>query len=198
MIRRWTFHTLSVLSMALLVACAVCWARSVGLTDSLTYRGNGRTVHRIMTVPHGVAYQSFPVPGGILEQVVSRVPVGWSTRSMQWGKNSYQLTAGGFAVHVTEINQPPNLDNTGLGFGWTRRAGERSVAVPLWLLVTAFSILPVMWIGRLRRDRARRLTGRCLKCGYDLRATPGRCPECGQVTGGDFHPAVQPVESADQ
>src|SRR4051812_4377848 len=50
-----------------------------------------------------------------------------------------------------------------------------SIAVPL--LITP--ILPGVWLIRALIVRQRRGHGRCRKCGYDLRATPHRCPECG-------------------
>ena len=46
-----------------------------------------------------------------------------------------------------------------------------TIALPAVLLVRQ----AMMW-QRARNDRQ---NGRCLACGYDLRATPDRCPECG-------------------
>jgi hypothetical protein len=73
-----------------------------------------------------------------------------------------------------------------LGFFLDRRPGRRgeprwSLVFPIWLMVAVTAVLPA-WVmpGRIRRRR-RRARGACLSCGYDLRATPERCPECGVV-----------------
>jgi hypothetical protein len=60
--------------------------------------------------------------------------------------------------------------------------GVHSLTIPLWLPAALTAILPISWITfTYRRRRFRDHAGRCPSCGYDLRATPERCPECGSV-----------------
>ena len=72
------------------------------------------------------------------------------------------------------------------------------VGVPHGVVIAVASLLPAFWIGlwarRLRNERARRRSGRCPSCGYDLRESRERCPECGRAI--DAGARTQPTESS--
>ncbi len=65
------------------------------------------------------------------------------------------------------------------------RAGGWSLGLPIWLPLLFALALPGWACGRLLRRRLRYAEGLCPQCGYDLRASPERCPECGRVVVGE-------------
>lgn len=63
-----------------------------------------------------------------------------------------------------------------------RRSGV-DLIVPCYLVVLASAVPPAFALRRLHRRRRqthRSGRGQCTACGYDLRGSPGRCPECGR------------------
>ena len=57
-----------------------------------------------------------------------------------------------------------------------------AVCIPFWFIFLLTAMLPLRWGVRIRagwRRKKRRRLGQCEQCGYDLRGTPDRCPECG-------------------
>ena len=51
--------------------------------------------------------------------------------------------------------------------------------VRLYLVAAVSAILPAIFVMNWFRKRRTSKRGFCANCGYDLRATPERCPECG-------------------
>jgi hypothetical protein len=68
-----------------------------------------------------------------------------------------------------------------IGFHYAAdRTGFRLIGVPLWFPASICLIALIISI-RARRRQRRDPTRVCASCGYDLRATPERCPECGRA-----------------
>jgi hypothetical protein len=98
-------------------------------------------------------------------------------RSTTWSFAGFERQEGRVVV---EPSRPPAslvgpLPRTAMPF--------RAWLVPYWFPVLWLVLLPAARVVRVvrhsRRARHRRLRGLCPQCGYDCRATPERCPECG-------------------
>ncbi|MDB5304823.1 MAG: hypothetical protein JWM97_2372 [Phycisphaerales bacterium] len=63
-----------------------------------------------------------------------------------------------------------------------RANAEFRAGCPMWMVIIATTLIPGMRLGLWLNRKRRGQFGHCLVCGYDLRATPNRCPECGAET----------------
>src|SRR5688572_23586448 len=154
--------------MLLFVAAVVLWVRSYTFTDEyhddrficLTYRGRldilmGR-VDEVFQLSDDDRWSShrieYPRHGTWWEIVWHRAgDRRWSFGGLRYALSDFNLIDG-------------------------RVLPMRLVTIPCWAVALATAMPPlVMLIGRARGV----VVGHCPSCGYDLRATPERCPECG-------------------
>ena len=166
--KRRILNLLTVLSLLVCVAAAalLVWSGPMRRFDEVTWKGS--TYH--LGVLSGGA--RLGVEFGWAD--VPRPPRPWT-----WWHD----------VRIDGFSPTYEPDATVLGLGWRSVRVYRPVlggtvtssllVVPYWLVCFLGGVLPV-WRGVARlRTRRRRTAGLCPSCGYDLRETPERCPECG-------------------
>ena len=109
------------------------------------------------------------------------------------GKGKMTFTFEPIVHHVVtpeNYGQVRRLDCTVTWWKWVDRLGV-SVMVPHVYPIVLFAILPLAWLpGVTRRGRRHRRAGLCSECGYDLRASAERCPECGTPFKNEHEPAA--------
>ncbi len=181
--RRWCFNILAALSLLLLVATAALWVRSYWVSDRLV-RQSG-------------TWASLSLCGnrGSLDIMRANVSRQVAQRRLATGEN---------IPFCFELDHSPAIEGTFPHWGWSgdlkwnflgfayyanpanydlahapiELAHYTELIIPLWPFVLLCAILPLLRF-YLWFKRRRVAPGHCLKCGYDLRASKDRCPECG-------------------
>jgi len=153
------------LSLGLCAAIIVLWERSYRRCDVLIGEHGPRDRFEI-TSEFGVLVFEVEWP-----QRAMILP-GWSyfenPLPRRFGKRGTLL---GFAAYESTARHYVLLPPTVL---W-------GATVPHWFVFVVTAIAPCTWIARRSLKRQRQANGHCQRCGYDLRATPERCPECGSL-----------------
>jgi hypothetical protein len=169
--RRRIVITLCAVSLMLCVAISLLWVRT----------HKEREFYEI--VLDGSRYWVFTKPGQLVFNLSPEA--GKASHRMLLGHSPYPIktTDGGTWA-------PPIFSRSELSFSFNRFgtkdwqfAGARvyQCAVPIWFFILLFALPPLMVLRGDMRKRRRRAASACLHCGYDLRASSGRCPECGHA-----------------
>jgi hypothetical protein len=180
LIRRWLFHLATGVSAGLLVLMLVMWVRSYWRYDMIGW-------NRIW------------MDAGVDELEHFRLDSGRGGIGLQWVRQSStdrSLPGDGLFWWTPDTGDEILYPFQGPWQGWAKRLGfehhagtgtgpssfwksHLSVVFPYWVPALLFGVLPIVWIRATRRRRRRERIGLCAKCGYDLRASRDRCPECG-------------------
>jgi len=106
-----------------------------------------------------------------------------------------------FAQHESwELSRPGGPMWRRLGFGIIRGEAVNGnvysgVSFPCYALAVLLLIISMQFLKRWWVASQRRARFLCRQCGYDLRASPDRCPECGTLVdeGSPADIALEPV-----
>jgi hypothetical protein len=179
----------TVLSLVLGVATVVLWVRGRSIGDTFVLRRT--TGSTVRTTTFAQLWSS----GGGLRLMIGGMRVDWGASppvlppEPGFAHGSYDPGPLPYPIDRSGSGSTTRVDG---GFKWFRtdtmgtNAGvwARSVTLPTWAAVILLVAAPTfvgLRIWRAAIARRRRNENLCPACGYHLRATPGRCPECGTI-----------------
>jgi len=143
---------MTVAAVLLAVLVSLLWCRSLFVRDYIVVEWSGRAID-LQSFPHCLYLRSL---GN-----VSPLPL------------TFELYVKVPQVYAAAASLIPKCGNGAYGSFYA--------SVPYWLLLVLLSIPPDYRVMKKLAAKRRSLQRRCLSYGYDLRATPARCPECGAV-----------------
>jgi hypothetical protein len=162
----------TVLSLLLCVATVALWVRGYFYQDGFGYTRKAGGQFRSWGLSNFGGSVIYMSASGALTR---RDPEpGWTWGSGAKRADSFLVRWSHYGFWGFSSNMYGGAADGGIPF---TQAG-----VPHWFIVLITGMLPAgrgirFWL------RNRRNYGTfCRKCGYDLRATPDRCPECGAIT----------------
>ena len=192
--RRRLLNGLTFLSLLLCAVSAALWVRGYFVGDAVDWHRlssdrdtttkwvgsvhNGRGALAVATIARTIRNPA----GGARRPVLER---GTPKRGLHWApgpprRPSAPPEYGGFRAGFFESVSHTSTSRAG---GVLSRGS--AVTVSWWAPVALLAATPVVrgvrFVRRCRRDRRVRM-GLCLHCGYDLRGSPGICPECGETS----------------
>jgi len=192
-VRRHLFAILSAASLFFCLATGALWVRSCWFVDTLGYRSS----HADVSGPSEFQLQSILFRREtFVKSQQDRVVIG-SMLIGHWALNPpgfyryhrpiYRSSAYVPAYRDYQYPAPSGFLRWADDFGFSAgssRDGDRWIAAPHWSICLLTAGMPLLYARRWRRALLNRrgLTD-CRNCGYDLRATPDRCPECGAISG---------------
>jgi hypothetical protein len=173
-IRRRLFTIVSAISLLLCIATVALWIRSYVVVDRISNArpsGDWLDVRTIENVRGTFAYRlgtrfSDLMSSGWSYETLRAADHGGPRRRWMTGR---RLEFLGLTITIRHV-----------AVGALERVGEATI--PHWLLAPLFAILPSLRLRAILRSHKRLRRGLCAACGYDLRATPDRCPECGAIS----------------
>lgn len=191
-IARRAFALLAIGSLLLSVAAAGMWVRSRTHIDTWAYDWHG-VRWRMVSEDHRLGYDNEPQRALDTAKFRADTNAYHATRwdkLMRWqgvmdahgdaefgtpGHETARLATEEFVSGVSRLREPvlAPMPPTGSSVHYGQAIGVASAPMVVWLLATVVR-------HRLQQRRERR-RGLCRRCGYDLRATPERCPECGLI-----------------